>query len=101
VDLFDGTTVTMPDTPANQAAYPQVYNQGPGLGFPFTGEPDAFGWAGVVHHAIEGDFGSRPDLNGFWEQVLGDAADRIDDDNFARGFVDGAWEVWQAVRHKI
>src|SRR3954464_5641296 len=27
VYLFDGTTVTMPDTPANQAAYPQVYNQ--------------------------------------------------------------------------
>jgi len=34
--LFDGTTVTMPDTPANQAAYPQVYNQGPGLGFPIA-----------------------------------------------------------------
>src|SRR5437588_7878931 len=27
VYLFDGTTVTMPDTPANQKAYPQVYNQ--------------------------------------------------------------------------
>src|SRR3954447_6855162 len=26
----------MPDTPANQAAYPQVYNQGPGLGFPIA-----------------------------------------------------------------
>ena len=26
VYLFDGTTVTMPDTPENQAAYPQVYN---------------------------------------------------------------------------
>ena len=34
--LFDGTTVTMPDTPENQAAYPQVYNQGPGLGFPIA-----------------------------------------------------------------
>ena len=34
VYLFDGTTVTMPDTPENQAAYPQVYNQGAGLGFP-------------------------------------------------------------------
>src|SRR5262249_38478013 len=31
---FDGTTVTLPDTRANQAAYPQVYNQKPGLGFP-------------------------------------------------------------------
>jgi hypothetical protein len=36
VYLFDGTTVTMPDTPQNQAAYPQVYNQKPGLGFPIV-----------------------------------------------------------------
>jgi Transposase DDE domain len=36
VYLFDGTTVTMPDTTANQTAYPQVYNQGPGLGFPIA-----------------------------------------------------------------
>jgi len=36
VCLFDGTTVTMPDTPQNQAAYPQVYNQKPGLGFPIA-----------------------------------------------------------------
>ncbi|MCA9068039.1 MAG: IS4 family transposase, partial [Planctomycetaceae bacterium] len=36
VYLFDGTTVSMPDTPKNQAAYPQVYNQKPGLGFPLA-----------------------------------------------------------------
>src|SRR5580704_16159364 len=36
VYLFDGTTVTMPDTPENQKAYPQVYNQKPGLGFPIA-----------------------------------------------------------------
>ena len=36
VYLFDGTTVTMPDTPANQEAYPQVYNQQPGVGFPIA-----------------------------------------------------------------
>ena len=36
VYLFDGTTVTMPDTPENQAAYPQGYNQKPGLGFPIA-----------------------------------------------------------------
>jgi Transposase DDE domain len=36
VYLFDGTTVTMPDTRANQQAYPQVYNQKPGLGFPIA-----------------------------------------------------------------
>ena len=36
VYMFDGTTVTMPDTPENQQAYPQPYNQKPGLGFPIA-----------------------------------------------------------------
>lgn len=36
VYMFDGTTVTMPDTPENQKAYPQLYNQRPGLGFPIA-----------------------------------------------------------------
>ena len=36
VYLFDGTTVDLPDTPENQEAYPQVYNQKPGLGFPLA-----------------------------------------------------------------
>ena len=34
--LTDGTTVLMPDTPENQAIYPQQSNQKPGLGFPIT-----------------------------------------------------------------
>ena len=34
VRLVDGTTVAMPDTPANQALYPQPRSQKPGLGFP-------------------------------------------------------------------
>jgi Transposase DDE domain. len=34
VRLVDGTTVTLPDTVANQAAYPQQGGQKPGLGFP-------------------------------------------------------------------
>lgn len=34
VHLVDGTTVSMPDTPANQAAYPQPTSQQQGLGFP-------------------------------------------------------------------
>lgn len=36
VKLFDGSTVSMPDTPANQAAYPQQANQKPGVGFPLA-----------------------------------------------------------------
>lgn len=34
VRLVDGTTLGMPDTPGNQAAYPQPRSQKPGLGFP-------------------------------------------------------------------
>jgi putative transposase len=34
VKVVDGTTVLLPDTPANQAAYPQPKTQEPGLGFP-------------------------------------------------------------------
>ena len=34
--VFDGSTVSMPDTPANQAAYPQPRSQKPGVGFPLA-----------------------------------------------------------------
>ena len=34
VQLLDGFTVTLPDTPENQEAYPQPKSQKPGLGFP-------------------------------------------------------------------
>ena len=36
VKLLDGTTVSMPDTAANQAVYPQSGVQQPGLGFPLA-----------------------------------------------------------------
>jgi hypothetical protein len=36
VYLVDGTTVSMPDTPANQAAFPQPRAQERGLGFPIA-----------------------------------------------------------------
>lgn len=36
VKLFDGTTVSMPDTPDNQQAWPQSREQKPGLGFPLA-----------------------------------------------------------------
>jgi hypothetical protein len=34
--VYDGSSVTMPDTPANQAAYPQPVAQKPSLGFPLA-----------------------------------------------------------------
>jgi hypothetical protein len=36
VHLMDGTTVSRPDTPQNQAAYPQSTSQQPSLGFPLA-----------------------------------------------------------------
>ena len=36
VKLLDGTTISMPDTAANQAVYPQSGEQQPGLGFPLA-----------------------------------------------------------------
>jgi hypothetical protein len=36
VKLIDGTTVSMPDTEANQARFPQSRGQKPGLGFPLA-----------------------------------------------------------------
>lgn len=36
VKILDGSTVTMPDTPRNQRAYPQQRGQAPGLGFPIA-----------------------------------------------------------------
>ena len=34
--VFDGSSFSMPDTPENQAAYPQPTTQKPGLGFPLA-----------------------------------------------------------------
>ncbi len=42
VRLVDGTTLTMPDTAANQSQYPQSRTQKPGLGFPIVR------WVGIV-----------------------------------------------------
>lgn len=36
VKLVDGTGLSMPDTPANQAVYPQPSTQAPGVGFPLA-----------------------------------------------------------------
>lgn len=36
VKIIDGSSVVMPDTPENQAEYPQLKTQAPGLGFPIA-----------------------------------------------------------------
>jgi hypothetical protein len=61
VYVYDGSSVTMPDTPANQAAYPQPAAQKPGLGFPLARIGAAFSLAcgavvglGVCRYAGKG-----------------------------------------------
>lgn len=51
VYMFDGTIVSMPDTPANQTEYPQPYNQRPGLGFPIAriGALTSLACGAIVH----------------------------------------------------
>lgn len=59
VRVVDGTTVSLPDTPANQAAYPQQSNQKVGLGFPLSRVVAAFDLAdgSVVDAAMGGYYG--------------------------------------------
>lgn len=57
VKVIDGTTVIMPDTPENQAAYPQAQTQEPGLGFPIAGMTAVFSLAvGTVIEAAIGPY---------------------------------------------
>jgi hypothetical protein len=37
----------------------------------------------------------------FWEQALGDDADRVQDPDFFRGFGEGAVEVWEQVKDRL
>ena len=52
--LVDGFTFTMPDTPENQAAYPQPHVQRPGVGFPLARACVVLSWAtaGVCDLAV-------------------------------------------------
>jgi putative transposase len=57
VRVVDGSTITMPDTPANQAGYPQQSVQRPGCGFPIARIVAVFALAtGVVLEAAIGKY---------------------------------------------
>jgi hypothetical protein len=98
VEVVDGTTVSMPDTPANQEEYPQSRSQKPGVGFPVarmvvlfslavgtaldcamgpcrgkrTGETALF--AGLRHRLEEGDILlADRGFGSFWEVALAKA----------------------------
>jgi Transposase DDE domain len=60
VQLVDGTTVSMPDTQANQAAFPQPSHQKPGLGFPLARLVTVFSLSvGTVLDAAVGPFAGK------------------------------------------
>ena len=57
VFLVDGSTLSMPDTPANQATYPQQKSQAPGCGFPLARIVSLFSLAtGAVWDLLVGDW---------------------------------------------
>lgn len=55
IKIVDGTTLSMPDTPENQAAYPQPSSQKPGCGFPILRWVALFSLAsGALIQAVQG-----------------------------------------------
>lgn len=71
VRVVDGTTVTMPDTPANQAEYPQLKRQRPGCGLPIARIVVVFSLAvGTVLDAAIGRYaGKRTGENALFRQL--------------------------------
>lgn len=60
VKIADGTTISMPDTSANQAEYPQPANEKPGRGFPLARLLVIFSLAvGTVLEAAVGPFAGK------------------------------------------
>jgi hypothetical protein len=55
VHIVDGSSVSMPDTPANQRAFPQPPQQSPGCGFPVARLTAIFSWstAAVVDASMD------------------------------------------------
>lgn len=60
VHVVDGSTITMPDTPANQAEYPQAKTQQPGCGLPIARVLVVFSLAvGTVLEAAMGPYAGK------------------------------------------
>lgn len=79
VRVVDGSTITMPDTPANQAAYPQMKAQKPGCGFPIARILVIFSLAtGTVLEAAIGKYkGKQTGENSLFRHLY-DALDKGD-----------------------
>jgi len=97
VKIADGTTVSMPDTPANQAAYPQSPSQQPGLGFPLARLVVVFCLAcGTVLEAAGGRYQGKQTGENTLLRTLADTLDPGDvllADRYFGGWFDLA--LWQ------
>ncbi|MFQ5464221.1 MAG: IS4 family transposase [Phycisphaerae bacterium] len=73
VYLVDGTTVSMPDTPENQEAYPQPSQQQEGLGFPIARVVVRLSWAtGMLADMAMGPYtGKETGETALLRQLLG------------------------------
>lgn len=72
VKIVDGSTATMPDTPANQRAYPQSSEQKPGVGFPIARLVVVFSLstAAVLDAAIAATVGKKTGELSLFRQLL-------------------------------
>lgn len=97
VKIADGTTVSMPDTPANQAAYPQLTSQQPGVGFPIARLAVVFCLAcGTVLDAALGRYQGKQTGETALLRSLEEAfepGDVLLADRYFGGYFDIAW--WQ------
>jgi hypothetical protein len=101
VKVADGTTATMPDTPENQAEYPQLTSQSPGLGFPIVRLVVVFCLAsGTVLDAAMGRYrgkktGENALLRGL-EKAF-EPGDVLLGDRYFGGWFDIAWQKQHGV----
>jgi hypothetical protein len=97
VKVVDGSTVSMPDTPANQEAYPQNPSQAPGLGFPVARVVVVFCLAcGTVLDAALGRYEGKQTGENALLRTLADAlapGDVVLGDRYFGGYFDLA--LWQ------
>ncbi len=67
-----------------------------------TQETDAFGASHQLACVIRGECcRDRKDSDQFWEEAIGDDNGQRHSDRFVRGFVEGALQVWNAVKDKL
>jgi hypothetical protein len=76
VYVFDGSSVSMPDSPRNQRAYPQPETQKPGLGFPLARIATVFSLScgavldlGICRYAGKGQ-SEQGMLRGLWDLLF-------------------------------